>query len=180
MNQITLFFHLGDSYFFMNELMKTQATTKEENDLFATYMNKKRFQEKHYGRLAVGAVFLPYSFAIFSYRGMLWKVGMLYALTCTYEAFYDVGIYAHFFVHGPATMRKIMELDDQSSFAAIQCKLFMRYCAANEIKKATGEMPRRQLKELVLLRSFRNQLRDTGVLWMNSFRRLGLFQRKEE
>ncbi len=29
-----MMFHLGDSYFFINELLKTQATTREENDLF--------------------------------------------------------------------------------------------------------------------------------------------------
>ena len=29
-----MMFHLGDTYFFMNELLKTQPTTNEENDLF--------------------------------------------------------------------------------------------------------------------------------------------------
>ena len=31
MDQRMLLFHLGDSYFFLNELMKTQAITKYEN-----------------------------------------------------------------------------------------------------------------------------------------------------
>ena len=29
-----MMFHLGDTYFFLNELLKTQPTTREENDLF--------------------------------------------------------------------------------------------------------------------------------------------------
>ena len=29
-----MIFHLGDSYFFMNELIKTQPTSQEESDLY--------------------------------------------------------------------------------------------------------------------------------------------------
>lgn len=29
-----MLFHLGDTFFFMNELVKTQATTNEENEVF--------------------------------------------------------------------------------------------------------------------------------------------------
>ena len=33
-----MLFHLGDSFTFFNELVKTQATCKEENDIFVDYL----------------------------------------------------------------------------------------------------------------------------------------------
>ena len=126
---------------------------------------------------------VPYTLAFFYYRGALWKAATFYALFCSVNAVYDAGVYLHFFMHGPAIMRKIMELDEQSSFASIQTRLFMRYCAAQEIKKATTEVARKQPQELVLVRSLRNQWRDVGMRWVNTLAVLGVYKpstKKEE
>ena len=106
-----LLFHLGDSYFFLNELMKTQAITTNENQIFEDYLHAKRLREKRYGRLLVGGVFLPYLGAFFTYRGFAWKAVSFYVLYSSLNAIYDAGVYLHFFVHGPQVMRKIMEMD---------------------------------------------------------------------
>ena len=55
---------------------------------------------------------VPYTLAFFYYRGALWKAATFYALFCSVNAVYDAGVYLHFFMHGPAIMRKIMELDE--------------------------------------------------------------------
>jgi hypothetical protein len=70
-------------------------------------------------------------------RGISWKVVTLYGLITTLNAFYDAGMYLSFFVHGPNFIRKILELDQTESFSAIQARLFVRWCASQEIKKAT-------------------------------------------
>ena len=38
-----MFFHLGDAFFFMNEIIKTQPTSQEESELFLKITNVKYF-----------------------------------------------------------------------------------------------------------------------------------------
>jgi hypothetical protein len=38
-----MIFHLGDSYFFMNELIKTQPTSQEESDLYNAIIKVRKF-----------------------------------------------------------------------------------------------------------------------------------------
>ena len=66
----------------------------------------------------------------------------------------------YFFIHGPKFMRRVLELPQADNFASIQTRLFMRYCATVEIKKATGQVPKKGPLDLVFLRSVRNQMRD--------------------
>lgn len=51
---------------------------------------------------------MPYFYACFSYRGWAWKFFVFYGLLNTINAVYDCGMYANFFVHGPAFLRKLM------------------------------------------------------------------------
>ena len=39
-----MMFHLGDSYFFMNEIIKTQPTSQEESDLYNAIIKVRRFK----------------------------------------------------------------------------------------------------------------------------------------
>ena len=52
----------------------------------------------------------------------------------------------------------------------------MRYCAAQEINKATKQTDMRTLKELVLIRSLKNQWRDLGMKWLNTLAVAGLYK----
>ena len=52
----------------------------------------------------------------------------------------------------------------------------MRYCASKEIKKATGEVPKTNFWDLVLVRSFKNQMRDQGVRIRNYATIWGLYK----
>lgn len=45
----------------------------------------------------------------------------------------------------------------------------MKYCAEKEMKKARGELPMKTVIDLVMIKSMRNQLRDTVMQWKNSF-----------
>jgi hypothetical protein len=38
-----MLFHLGDSYFFMNEIIKTQPTSQEESDLYNAIIKVRQF-----------------------------------------------------------------------------------------------------------------------------------------
>ena len=49
------------------------------------------------------------------------------------NAIYDTGMYMRFFIHGPKYMKQVLELDPETSFASIQMRLFMKYCAKSEI-----------------------------------------------
>ena len=46
-------------------------------------------------------------------------------------------------------------------------KLYMRYCADVELKKATKEMKRRPFLELAMIKSIKNQFKDTYMSWKN-------------
>ena len=113
-------------------------------------------------------------------RGIAWKVVTFYGIMVTLDAIYDVGMYASFFVNGPFFMHKLMALDESTSFGAIQTQLFVRWCASNEIRKATKEAKKRSFTELVLVRSFRNQARDAGFKWMNFMNFLGIYRPKRD
>lgn len=112
-------FHLGDAYFFFNELTKTQATTSAENKIFNDYVQSKRLREKRYGRFIVAGVMLPFLFSCVIYRGYAWKAVSLYFLGTSINAFYDMGVYVHFMLHGPAAMRQILALDPTTNFGCI-------------------------------------------------------------
>ena len=43
-----MIFHLGDSYFFMNELIKTQPTSQEESDLYNAIIKVRKFPILNY------------------------------------------------------------------------------------------------------------------------------------
>ena len=123
--------------------------------------------EKRYGRAAVMSVFLPYVYACSIYRGYIWKGISLYAIIKLMDAIYDAGIYARFFIHGPSSMRKVAVLSQEESFAAIQTHLFMKHCAMIELKKARGDLPKKEFTQLVIIKSFRNQIFDTIQSWKN-------------
>merc|ERR1712032_1153622 len=73
---------------------------------------------------------------------------------------YDSGMYVRFFLYGPGYSKDIMSLNQDESFAAIQTRLFVKYCGKLEIQKATGVEPRKQFSELIILKSFCNQIHD--------------------
>lgn len=123
------------------------------------------------------SVLAPYFYACFMRRGMAWKVAMFYGIMVEINAIYDTGMYLNFIVNGPTYMRRILDLNPEESFSAIQMKLFVRWCASQEIKRATQEVPRKQVKDLTLLRSFRNQARDAGFKWLNTLNFLGIYNK---
>jgi hypothetical protein len=45
----------------------------------------------------------------------------------------------------------------------------LKYCAESELKKARKEMKRKGFLELAMVKSIKNQLRDTYVSWKNAF-----------
>jgi len=52
----------------------------------------------------------------------------------------------------------------------------MRFCATKEIKKATGEEPKKNPIDLVFVRSIKNQMRDQGVRLRNYATLSGLYR----
>jgi hypothetical protein len=117
----------------------------------------------------VVGVFIPYIWACGMYRGYLWKGAAFYMIAKSMDALYDIGMYLRFFIHGPKYFKSILSLDDNKSFSVIQARLFMKYCAEKEMKKAKGEIPHKRLTELAMVKSVRNQLRDMAMQWKNSF-----------
>jgi len=49
------------------------------------------------------------------------------------DALYDLGMYMNFFINGHKQLRSILNLDPNKSFSHIQCALFMKYSAAQEL-----------------------------------------------
>lgn len=45
----------------------------------------------------------------------------------------------------------------------------MKYSAGEELDRAMGVKPRKAFLETVMMRSFRNQARDTFMKWKNTF-----------
>ena len=82
---------------------------------------------------------LPYFTVCAKYKGLWWKGLAMYGIYVTINAIYDVGMYARFFLLGPGYLRSLCELDQEDNFSALQVRLFMKSCAATEIKKATGD-----------------------------------------
>ena len=93
--------HLQDSFTFWNELVKTQATSQDECDVFEEYNEKYKTSQRKYGRGAVMTVFMPYMYACAKYRGYIWKGLTFYMFLNCMNAIYDCGMYARFFVYGP-------------------------------------------------------------------------------
>ena len=103
-----LLFHLGDTYMFMNEMCKTQATSREEHDVMLYIFDDMNDGNKRYGRLSTAAFFAPYVYLCATYRGYAWKFLMFYIMYRELDSFYDVGIYLRFFIYGPKYMRKFL------------------------------------------------------------------------
>jgi hypothetical protein len=162
-DQTFLLFHLGDTFFFWNELVKAQATSRDENEIFGDYGMGRKRNERFYGRCYVSAVCLPFFVSLFKKSSYFYKLATAYVLYSCIDALYDMGVYTHFFVHAPKYMRRMIALPGEENFGSIQTHLFMRYCATKEIKKATGETPKKMPWDLVFMRSLKNQLRDQGV-----------------
>ena len=172
LDHLFLLFHLSDTYFFFQELIKTQSTSQEEADLYEKYSKQNRSGNRFYGRALVMGTMIPYGLACFKHRGIGWKVLGFYGIVCCVDAMYDAGMYIDFFIHGPKKMRQLIDLDPKLNFASIQARLYVRHCASIEMKKARGELPKKSPLELCIVKSFRNQLRDTGLKWRNSFHAL--------
>lgn len=119
LDQMFLLFHLGDTYFFINELVKTEGTSEAECKLYNEYKNKQKANDRRWGRAVVASVFLPYFYMCFMKRGISWKVVTFYGLMTTLNAFYDAGMYLSFFIHGPKYVRKVLELDQTESFSPL-------------------------------------------------------------
>ena len=98
-------FHLGDTYFFFNELVKAQATNRAENDIFKNYLMHKRSTERYYGRMYVGAITIPYFFLLFGRTKMIQKLALGYVVFSLLDALYDMGVYTYFFLHGPGHIK---------------------------------------------------------------------------
>lgn len=45
----------------------------------------------------------------------------------------------------------------------------MKYAAKIELDKATGEQPRKNFLDTVMIRSFKNQFKDSVMQWRNLF-----------
>ena len=103
----------------------------------------------------IAAVGIPFIGVLLAKKGIMWKLAGVYFFSTVFDAIYDTGMYLHFFLHAPHYMRKLLELED-TSLAAIQLRLFLRFCASTEIKRATFQTPRKGALELCIVRSFRN------------------------
>jgi hypothetical protein len=114
-----MFFHLGDTYFFMNEIIKTQPTSQEEADLFTRLIKENKDGNRRYGRLVTLSVIIPYMYSCGVYRGYVWKALALYLIYREMDALYDMGMYLNFFIHGNKQMRSILDLDPKTSFSPI-------------------------------------------------------------
>ena len=114
-----LMFHLGDTYHFFNELVKAQATTREENTIFHEYMDHKKVRERFYGRMYACAAIVPWFFSLFSRKSIAYKLVSGYLLYTCLDALYDMGVYTYFFIHGPKYMRQCVELPPNQHFGSI-------------------------------------------------------------
>ena len=70
-------------------------------------------------------------------------------------------MYLNFFIHGPKQLKRVLSLDSEKSFAQIQAALFVKHAAQLELEKAMGEKPRKNPLETVMIRSFKNQFKDS-------------------
>jgi len=52
-------------------------------------------------------------------RGIGWKVLSFYFILTTLNATFDCGMFINFFINGPKTMRKLMQLNPGESFSPI-------------------------------------------------------------
>ena len=122
-----------------------------------------------YGRLGIVSTLLPYLYACGVYKGYIWKGLIFYIIFREIDAVYDFGMYLNFFIHGPGQLKRVLQLDHEKSFAQIQAALFVKHAAQLELEKAMGQKPRKNLFETVMIRSFKNQFKDTMMQWKNLF-----------
>uniref|UniRef100_A0A7S3ILZ0 Uncharacterized protein n=1 Tax=Strombidium inclinatum TaxID=197538 RepID=A0A7S3ILZ0_9SPIT len=169
MNHLFMILHLGEAFLFWNEMIKSQATSYEENNVFLEYLDRSKPGSRRFGQVATMGAFMPLVWSFAKYRGSLWKVGAFYAFYRFMDAIYDQGIYLYFFLYGPGAMKKVLDLDGDKSFGHIQVKLFMKHCAKLELDKARGDMAKKHFSQLVMIRSFRNKAYDTVQLWKGFF-----------
>ena len=108
----------------------------------------------------VAGATIPYFLCLFKLKSTMIKLATAFILYTSLDAFYDMGVYTHFFFHAPSYMRRLVELPQEKNFGSIQTRLFMRYCATKEIKKATGEAKKKSPFDMVFIRSIKNQMRD--------------------
>ena len=106
-----MFFHMSDAYQFFNEIVKTQATSSTENDLFNEYDNDSKKQCRTFGRVFVGSTLVPYLYVVSMYRGFTWKFATFYVIYRMLDAIYDSGMYARFFLFGPSAMKRLAQMD---------------------------------------------------------------------
>lgn len=66
-------------------------------------------------------------------------------------------------------MRQVLSLDEKQSFSVIQTQLFMKFCAKKELEKAKGDLPKSHPLDLIMVRSFKNQFKDSLMQWKNLF-----------
>ena len=86
----------------------------------------------------------------------MWKGLAFYLIYREIDAIYDLGMYLNFFIHGPKQLKRVLSLDPERSFAQIQAALFMKHAARDELERATGEKPRKNFLDTVMIRSFKN------------------------
>jgi len=122
-----------------------------------------------YSRFILASVFLPYGYYCAVYKGLFLKGLMLYLMYREFNALNDLAYFLRFYFKCPKYMRKLLELDEEKSFAAIQTRLYVRYCAEVELKKASGEQRKKKLTELAMIKPFRNGIKDTITSWKNFF-----------
>ena len=104
-DQSMLLFHLSDTYFFWNEMIKQQATSEAESQIFFNYLQAKKRNEKRYSRTLIAVTGVPFIGFVLVKKTMYWKVLGVYAFYSIFDAIYDVGMYVNFFVHAPSYMR---------------------------------------------------------------------------
>ena len=88
-----IFFHLDDAYFFWNEMVKNQATSHEESEIFRAYVAKQGLWEKKLGRLLCFFTGAPLLLMLALKKGAMWKIGGVYMYSVVFNAIYDSGIY---------------------------------------------------------------------------------------
>ena len=56
----------------------------------------------------------------------------------------------------------------------------MKWAATQEIKKATGELERKDFKDLCIVRSYKNALHDFGLKWLNVLHYYGIWRQNRD
>ena len=106
-------FNLAETYFFINELTKSQATTRDEHEALESIRIDMKKGPPKWAKAAYFGVAMPYLFWCGSARGsMLMKAAVFYLIYRETGAIYDVATFMRFFVYSPGYMKKLLSLDD--------------------------------------------------------------------